>query len=36
MSMPKTAVDEDNLSPTGKHNIRSTGKILAVKPETIT
>jgi hypothetical protein len=35
MPMPEAAVDEHHASPGRKHNIRSSGQVFSVQPETI-
>src|SRR5262245_37188374 len=32
MPMPEATVDEDKLPPPWKHDVRATGKVVAVKP----
>jgi hypothetical protein len=36
VAVPKTPMDKDDFPSIGKHDIGTTGKILAVKSETIT
>lgn len=36
MPMPEAAVDKDHQSMSGKHDIRLTGKVRSVEPETVT